>query len=309
MVVAAVEVGCRGLTGAGASASLPMRVFITGAGGQLGHDLEAAFAETHHEVVAADHASCDVTDRDAVMAAICSLRPDAIVHAAAWTAVDACESDPARAFRVNALGSRFVAEAAARVGAAVHYVSTDYVFDGSKDGPYTEWDEPAPRSVYGASKLAGEREVLSIAPAATVIRTSWVCGLHGANMVKTILRLAAEHETLRFVDDQRGHPTFTADLAPAIRRLVVERRTGVFHLTNQGAVSWYEFAREVLAAAGLDPARVVPIATAELDPPRPAPRPANSVLANEAWAASGLALLRDFRAPLAELVAQLRAQR
>ncbi|MCX7621245.1 MAG: dTDP-4-dehydrorhamnose reductase [Acidimicrobiales bacterium] len=284
-----------------------MRVFITGAGGQLGYDLQAAFSGSHHEVIAADHAACDVTDRDAVMAAITSTRPDAVIHAAAWTAVDACESDPDRAFRVNALGSRFVAEAAARIGAAVHYVSTDYVFDGSKRTPYTEWDEPSPRSVYGWSKLAGEREVQAIAPAATIIRTSWVSGRHGNNMVKTILRLAAEHEMLRFVADQRGHPTFTADLAVAIRRLVVERRVGVFHLTNQGAVSWYGFARAVLEAAGLDPDRVQPISTSELDPPRPAPRPANSVLANQAWEASGLPLLRDFREPLAELIHELGA--
>jgi dTDP-4-dehydrorhamnose reductase len=286
-----------------------MRVFLTGAGGQLGHDLIASLAglPSTPDVVATDHASLELSDRDAVLAAVLGTEPDVVIHAAAWTAVDACEGDRDRAFAVNALGSRHVAEAAARVGAPVYYVSTDYVFDGSKDGPYVEWDDTNPQSAYGASKLAGEHEVLARAPGSAVIRTSWVCGEHGGNMVKTILRLAGEHDTLRFVDDQRGHPTFTADLAPAIVRLVLDRRPGVFHLTNQGEVSWFEFAREVLRASGADPERVQPIATADFTPPQPARRPANSVLDNAAWRLSGLPPTRDFREPLAELVAKLGA--
>ncbi len=280
-----------------------MRVLITGAGGQLGAELVAAFtAAGHHEVIGVDHATVDVADRDAVLGAVTSIRPDAVVHPAAWTAVDACESDPDKAFLVNALGTRHVAEGARRVGAPVFYVSTDYVFDGTKPGPYLEWDAPTPRSVYGALEAGGERE---LDPGSTIIRTSWVCGYHGANMVKTILRLAAEHDTLSFVDDQRGHPTFADDLAAMIMRLVVERRPGTFHVTNQGAVSWYEFAREVLLASGQDPERVQPVATADLLPARPAPRPANSVLDNAALRLSGVPLLDDFREPLARLVARL----
>ena len=280
-----------------------MRILVTGAAGQVGTELVAAFgADDHHEVIGVDHATVDVADRDSVLAAITSTRPDAVVHPAAWTAVDACEGDPDRAFRVNALGARHVADGARRVGAPVFYVSTDYVFDGTQPDPYQEWDQPAPASVYGASKLAGERE---LDPGSTVIRTSWVCGYHGGNMVKTILRLAGEHDTLSFVDDQRGHPTFADDLAGMIKRLVVERRPGLFHVTNQGAVSWYELAREVLAAAGLDPERVQPVATADLQPPRPAPRPANSVLDNAALRLSDVPLLDDFRVPLARLVGRL----
>jgi dTDP-4-dehydrorhamnose reductase len=229
------------------------------------------------------------------------------VHAAAWTEVDACEADPDRALAVNGLGTRHVAEAARRVGAHLCYLSTDYVFDGTKPGPYTEWDDPTPRSVYGRSKLAGERE-LGRDPASTVVRLSWVCGRHGANMVKTILRLAGERDRLAFVDDQHGHPTFAADAAGAIRRLVAERRPGLFHVTNQGVVTWYEFARAVLESAGLDPERVRPISTAELDPPRPAPRPANSVLDNLALRLSGLPLLPHYRASLDRLVAELVAR-
>jgi len=280
-----------------------MRVLITGASGQLGSDLVAEFErDAHHEVIAASHGHLDVSDRDAVLGLITTAQPDAVVHPAAWTAVDACEGDPDRAYAVNMLGTRYIAEGARRVGASVLYVSTDYVFDGTKPEPYGEWDDPRPRSVYGRSKLAGERE---LDPGSTVVRTSWVCGYHGANMVKTILRLAAEHDTLSFVDDQRGHPTFTDDLAVAVKRLVVERRPGLFHLTNQGAVSWFEFAREVLRCSGQDPDRVRPISTADLDPPRPAPRPANSVLDNAAWRLAGLPLLDDFRVPLDRLVRRL----
>lgn len=279
-----------------------MRVLVTGAGGQLGHDLVAAFAD--HDVLAFDHAALDVSARDDVLGAVTSSRPDAIVHAAAWTAVDACESDPDHAHAVNALGTRHVAEAARRAGAHVVYVSTDYVFDGEQPEPYDEWDAPNPQSVYGRSKHAGELE-LAGDPDATVMRISWVCGAHGNNMVKTILRLAGEHDTLTFVDDQRGHPTFTPDAAAMARRLVVDRRPGLFHVTNQGAVSWFEFAQAVLSAAGLDPARVEPIATADLQPARPAPRPKNSVLDNAALRLSGIPLLPDFRESLDRLVAQL----
>jgi dTDP-4-dehydrorhamnose reductase len=279
-----------------------MRVLVTGAGGQVGHELEQAFAE--HEVMAASHDRLDVADREAVHAAITSARPDVVLHAAAWTAVDACEGDPDRAYAVNAMGTRHVAEASQRVGAHLCYFSTDYVFDGTKPEPYTEWDQTNPLSVYGQSKLAGEHE-LSAHDQALVVRLSWVCGRHGQNMVKTILRLAGEHERLQFVDDQRGHPTFADDAAAMVRRLVAERRTGVFHVTNQGAVTWCEFARSVLESAGQDPGRVEPIATADLQPPRPAPRPANSVLDNAALRLAGVPLLPHYREPLDRLVAEL----
>jgi dTDP-4-dehydrorhamnose reductase len=278
------------------------RVLVTGAGGQIGREVVDACAGD--DLIAADRATLDVADRDAVLQAITSTAPDVIVHAGAWTAVDACESDPDRALRVNALGTRHVADGARRIGAWVCYLSTDYVFDGTKPEPYVEWDAPNPMSVYGRSKLGGESE---LDHGATIVRTSWVCGRHGSNMVKTILRLAGEHEKLTFVDDQRGQPSFADDLAPMIRRLAVERRPGIFHVTNQGAVSWFEFARAVLEVAGLDPARVRPIPTADLDPPRPAPRPANSVLDNAALRLGGLPLLPHYRQPLERLVRQLRS--
>jgi dTDP-4-dehydrorhamnose reductase len=177
------------------------------------------------------------------------------------------------------------------------------VFDGTKPAPYVEWDEPNPQSVYGRSKLGGEREA---GPDATVLRTSWVCGAHGNNMVKTVLRLAADPDRdLAFVDDQRGCPTFATDLAVAVHSLVSARRPGLFHVTNQGAVSWFGFVREILDGAGLDAGRVRPIATGDLDPPRPAPRPANSVLDNAALRLSGLPLLPDHRDGLRRLLEEL----
>lgn len=283
-----------------------MRILVTGAGGQLGTDLvRRASADGRHEVIAATRGQLDVGDRDIVLAAITGAQPDLIVHAAAWTAVDACESDPDRAFRVNAFGCRNVAEGARRVGAHLVAVSTDYVFDGTKDAPYTEWDPPHPLSVYGASKLAGEEEVLRLVPDATIARTAWVCGVHGSNMVKTVLRLAAGPGPLRFVDDQHGCPTFTDDLAGMLLHLGLGRRPGLFHVTNQGPTTWYGFARDVVAATGDDPDRVQPISTAELNPPRPAHRPANSVLDNAALRLSAIPLLADHHEPLERTVKTL----
>lgn len=280
-----------------------MKIVVTGAAGQLGVELCDSFRRVGHDVVGATHDTLDITDSSAVSAFVDSVRPDWVIHSAAWTAVDACESDPDKAFLVNGDGTANVVAAAATVSARVVYISTDYVFDGTKSGPYVETDEPNPQSVYGASKLAGEH---AMRPNDLIVRVSWVCGYHGANMVKTILRIASTNPTLAFVSDQVGHPTFADDAAEGIRRLVESGRSGIFHLTNQGAVSWYEFAADVLRAAGDDPGRVQPITTAELQPPRPAKRPANSVLDNAALRSAGLALLDDFHVPLKRLVDRLK---
>ena len=301
-----------------------MRILITGANGQLGRDLQDALAgqvpaggrrcdllgpegprpSVRHEVLATDVDTLRVEDRDAVQSVFVRFRPDLVLHGGALTAVDLCETEVDLAFAVNAIGSRNVADAAAQVGAHMVYVSTDYVFDGTSDRPYREWDTPCPTSVYGASKLAGEHECR---PGATIVRTSWLCGAHGANMVVTALRLAAEDGELHFVDDQRGSPTFTADLAPAIVTLGLGRRPGIFHVTNGGATTWWGFVRGVLAESGADPERVLPISTAELDPPLLAPRPAFSVLDNMALRLQGLPALPDWRDGLSRLVGALRA--
>ena len=220
-----------------------------------------------------------------------AFRPDIVLHGGACTAVDACESDPDTAFAVNALGTRHVAEAAAAVGAHLVYISTDYVFDGTLDRPYVEWDQPNPRSVYGRSKLGGELEVRGGGgPSATVVRTAWVSGAHGANMVKTVLRLAEADPDgpLRFVDDQHGCPTFTADLARAVVRLALDRRPG--HLPR------HQPGRDHLVRLRPGhPGRGRPRSRTGWSPsppptsirPGPAPRPANSRLDNAALRLSG----------------------
>jgi dTDP-4-dehydrorhamnose reductase len=309
----------------------PLRVLLTGGNGQLGRDLRDVLAgdvpdggiearpsdrgrilppvaKGTFEVLSTDIDTLDVVDRTAVRAAVDAFRPDIVLHGGAYTAVDACESEPDTAFAVNALGTRNIAEAAAVSGAHLVYISTDYVFDGTSDRPYVEWDPPNPRSVYGRSKLAGELEVHAVAgPSATVVRTAWVSGAHGANMVKTVLRLAQGNPDgpLRFVNDQHGCPTFTADLAQGVVRLALDRRPGTFHVTNQGETTWYGFARATLEAAGSDPDRVEPITTSELVPPRPAERPANSRLDNAALRLSGLPLLPPWTESLARLVGAL----
>lgn len=281
-----------------------MKILITGAGGQLGHELVDAANQAEHEVVGVTRAELDVTDLRAVQQMVAAARPQVVIHAAAWTAVDACEGNATKAMLVNGTATRHVVDAARSVGARVVYISTDYVFDGTKPNPYVETDTPNPQSVYGVSKLAGEQ---ALDPALdSIVRISWACGYHGANMVKTILRLAAEHDTLTFVDDQIGNPTMADDAARMIVHLATEQSGGIWHVTNQGVVSWYGFAGEVLRAAGLDPARVRPIRTCDLVPPRPAPRPANSVLENRALRDAGIAPLDDFHVPLSRLVKRLR---
>jgi len=282
-----------------------MRVVVTGANGQLGREIVDLTDTSSDEIVGLDSATLDITDRDAVHAVIAELRPDVVVNCAAFTAVDACEEHLDQALNVNGHAVRWLAEAVDAVGGHLVHLSTDYVFDGTLNRPYVETDVPNPRSAYGRSKLVGEHEALALGLAGTVVRTSWVCGYHGWNMVKTVLRLLGENKPLAFVDDQVGHPTFAGDLAPAILQLARDRRSGIFHVTNQGAVSWYGLVRAVVEGLGRDPEMVQAIATADLNPPRPAPRPANSVLDNRAWRDAGYTPLRDFHEPLTELLDRL----
>ena len=277
----------------------PFRILVTGAGGQVGS--EVALHLPHHDVIALDRAGCDLADRHSVEQAVAAAAPVAVVNCAAWTDVDGCEADPQRAVLINALGVRHLAAACARAGAHLVHVSTDYVFSGEKDGPYDEWDEPSPRSVYGRSKLGGEIEVARHAGSWAIARTSWVFGRRGRNFVDTIVGRARDGAALRVVDDQRGCPTYAPDLAGALARLAVGRLPGVYHVTNEGACTWHDLAAAAVELAGLDPSVVGTTTTAELS--RPAPRPANSVLSGAAWAAAGLPPLRPWREALAEKLA------
>lgn len=267
-----------------------MRVVITGAQGQLGQAL-LPVCRRLGDAVGVDLPELDLTRPEAV-GALAALAPDWIIHAAAATDVDRCEREPAWAMAVNADGTRHAVEAARRAGAGLVYLSTDYVFDGSKGSPYLEEDPPGPRSAYGRSKLAGEAIVRQEAPRWAIARTAWLYGLQGKNFVKTILAKARAGEALRVVDDQVGSPTYAADLAEALGALVAGGLTGIFHLTNGGSCSWFDFTREILGRSGLAGVSLTPIGSGDLD--RPAPRPAYSVLENRAWRAAGQPPLRPW---------------
>jgi dTDP-4-dehydrorhamnose reductase len=280
-----------------------MRIFITGAGGMLGLDLQAAARTADHDTVAFTRADLDITDAAAVRDAVADAQPDVVIGCAAWTNVDGAESEREAAYAVNATGAGNVAAAAAACGAWTIHVSTDYVFDGTKTTPYLESDPVGPLSEYGRSKLAGERAVAECAPGThTIIRTAWLFGAHGHCFPKTMLRLAAERDELTVVGDQLGSPTFTGHLAAALVGLAEqrERTAGVVHLAASDECSWCDFARAIVAA-GPDAAttRVRAITTAEY--PTPAPRPAYSVLRSE----RGAPVLPSWRDGLASFMTEL----
>jgi dTDP-4-dehydrorhamnose reductase len=256
-------------------------MLITGATGMLGTALTGVCEELGVECHPYSEADLDITDAEAVSAAAALFAAQGgrlIVNAAAYTDVERAEDDEARAFEVNSRGAGNIAEAAARCGLALVHVSTDFVFDGTKVGPYTEEDEPHPLNAYGRSKLAGERSVLEAHHAALIVRTAWVFGPGGSNFPKKILELARPRDELRVVDDEIGSPTFTMDLARGILELCAQDANGVFHLTGSGSCSRFEMAEEVVRAAGLS-TRLVPVSSKTF--PTKAQRPLNSVLSTE----------------------------
>ncbi len=263
-----------------------MRVLITGAGGQLGRALQEAFRSD--DVFPYDHAALDVTDAGAVRRAMGEARPEVAVHAAAWTDTAGCEKDPQRAMAVNAGGSAVVAGACHSAGAAMVYISTNEVFDGTKATPYVEDDEPLPINGYGQSKLEGERRVQAVLDRVIIVRTSWLYGPGRVSFPEKILQAAKERGRLRLVTDEVASPTWTVDLAPAISRLVRKPASGIYHLANGGQCSRLEWAREVLRLAGLDSVTMEPTVQAEFGGPYR--KPALSTLANVRAAALGIEL-------------------
>ena len=275
-----------------------MRILITGGGGMLARTLVRRW--TMHEVHAPTRAELDITRPERIAAALAGFRPDAVVHTAAHTKVDLAESEPERAFALNAHGSAAVAIACHRAGTRLVAISTDYVFAGDAPRPYHEGDAPGPRTVYGASKLAGEQAVRTHCPDHLIARVAWLYGAGGPSFVHTMLRLGAQGGApLRVVADQIGNPTSTDAVADALLHLIAIRAAGTFHLTCQDETSWCGFAEAIMAASGLGRA-VIPCTTAEY--PRPAPRPANSRLAPGALTAYGLPLLPDWRAALQQFL-------
>jgi dTDP-4-dehydrorhamnose reductase len=257
-----------------------MRLLVTGAAGMLGKDLVRAAEAAGHETTGLTREDVDITDLGAIEAAVRDAVPDIVINCAGWTDVDGAEASPEEAHRVNAMGAGNVATAAARTGAWIVQISSDYVFDGNKRSPYVESDRPSPLSSYGNSKLAGEREVVARCPDMhTIARTCWLFGT-GPCFPATIMRLAAERDELTVVDDQVGCPTFTGHLAEALVELIDAHALplGVVHVAAAGSCSWYELAGEVLASAGVR-CELRPVDSADLA--RPARRPAYSVLATE----------------------------
>ncbi|MEU6605293.1 dTDP-4-dehydrorhamnose reductase [Streptomyces shenzhenensis] len=282
-----------------------MRWLITGAGGLLGHEVTAALAAEGTDAVGLDRRAMDVTDPDALAAAFARHRPGLVVNCAAYTAVEAAETDADRAFRVNSEGPRHLAALCARHGARLLHVSTDYVFPGDADSPYPENHPTAPRNVYGRSKRAGERAVLGLLPdRGAVVRTAWLHGEHGRSFVRTMTERARGHGPVDVVADLVGQPTWAADVARSLLALGhAPQASGVFHATNAGRASWYELAREVFQLVGADPDRVRPVLAAAFG--GRAPRPRCTVLGHDRWQEAGIPAPRHWRDALAEAMGRI----
>jgi dTDP-4-dehydrorhamnose reductase len=294
---------------------MPLALLVPGGTGQLGRELVAR-APADSAVRAPGSAELDITNAGAVVEAVKTLaaaalsadRSPVVVNAAAYTAVDAAETDATRAFAINADGPRLLAAACSAHQVPLVHVSTDYVFPGDADRPYRTGDPLGPRSVYGVTKAAGEEAVLGSGARAWVVRTAWVYGAHGGNFVKTMAKLAASRDTVSVVDDQRGSPTWTGDLADGLLELAGRVVTAaapaeaVLHATGGGSTTWYEYAGAVYEELGLDPARVRPCKSDEF--PKPAARPSYSVLSGEEWREVGLTPLRPWREALAAAFAE-----
>ncbi|WP_410515268.1 dTDP-4-dehydrorhamnose reductase [Paenibacillus sp. BR2-3] len=286
-----------------------MRVLVTGAAGQLGQDVVLLLQQEGHTVLGCDRQEMDITNLDQCIEVIGRFKPDTVIHCAAHTAVDAAESDLDAAYLINATGTRNVALASEKAGSKLVYISTDYVFDGMGTLPYHEYDNTDPKSIYGKSKRAGEILTQSLSSKYFIVRTSWVYGKYGNNFVKTMLKLGQEKPMLQVVDDQKGSPTYTVDLARFLLELIQTEKYGLYHASNSGACTWYEFTGAIFAEAqdilGLNfTAKLEPCDTEQF--PRPAPRPRNSVLEHLAIRTNGFKDIRHWREGLRDFLLELK---
>ncbi|PWW31928.1 dTDP-4-dehydrorhamnose reductase [Cytobacillus oceanisediminis] len=277
-----------------------MEILITGAHGQLGTALERRLCQTH-SIVSLSKNDLDITNKEKAEKIILHFKPEIIIHAAAFTEVDQCEINIHKAFDVNGLGALNIAQAANKVKARMFYISSDYVFDGSKHSPYNEEDTPNPQSIYGMSKWVGEKLVLKNNNG-TVIRTSWLYGLDGKNFVKTILNMAKKNTEIKVVNDQIGSPTYVKDLAETIIHLF-DKKNGIYHVSNTGSCSWYEFAKTIFELAGFNPNLVLPTTTEHYE--ALAPRPRYSVLGHKALLREDIKALRPWKEALNEFIQEV----
>ncbi|WP_123042237.1 dTDP-4-dehydrorhamnose reductase [Cohnella candidum] len=273
-------------------------VVVTGAGGQLGQEL-VSLRRPGVTFIGLDREQLDITDSSSCRQVMERINPDAVIHAAAYTAVDLAESEPEKAYLINVTGTRNMAEATESVGAKFCYVSTDYVFDGRGKQPYGEDDRTGPQTVYGRTKLEGEQAALAACSRTFVVRTSWVYGKYGANFVHTMLKLAETRPSLTVVNDQTGSPTYTLDLARFLTDLVLTELYGVYHASNSGTCTWFQFAQAIFEESGKS-VQVLPCTTQEF--PRPAPRPAYSVLGHDAMERAGFEPMRHWRQALRDFL-------
>lgn len=272
-----------------------MKILITGAYGMLGSDLREVLK--NFELIVTGSKDLDITDEEKVIEFICDNSPDLVINAAAYTAVDDCETNYDDAYAVNAVGPKNLAIACSKQDIPLVHISTDYVFDGTKRTPLIETDKLGPQSAYGKTKLAGEKFIQENTEKYFILRTAWLYGLHGNNFVKTMLALAEDHDEITVVNDQIGSPTYSFDLAIAITNLLNSDKYGIYHVTNEGECSWCEFAKRIFELSNVD-VKVIPVSTEEF--PRPAPRPHYSVLSNKKWNSSGFVPMRDYKEALAE---------
>lgn len=274
-----------------------MKVLVTGAAGQLGTDLVALLNNTNHDVLPCNRDEMDITDLDQCKKVIFEFQPEVIIHCAAYTAVDMAESDVDGAYTINAVGTRNIALTAEVVNAKLIYISTDYVFDGTNCEAYHEYDNTNPQTIYGKSKRAGEILVQSLSSKYFIVRTSWAYGLYGNNFVKTMLQLGQEKRNLKVVNDQKGSPTYAVDLANFLMKLMLSEKYGIYHASNSGNCTWYEFAQAIFEDAtnlGINiMANLEPCSTDEF--PRPAQRPRNSVMEYLSIRTNGFEALRPWR--------------
>ncbi|MEX1029308.1 MAG: dTDP-4-dehydrorhamnose reductase [Paenibacillaceae bacterium] len=281
-----------------------MKVIVTGASGLLGTELVNVL-EQRHEVFGMDHHQLDITNYNMCEQLISSIQPDVIIHCAAYTSVDLAETEQDQAYLVNANGTRNIALIAENIGAKLCYISTDYVFDGSHTTPYTEHDQTNPRSIYGKTKRDGELFIQTICSNYYIVRTSWMFGLHGNNFVKTMLNLAQDRDIIQVVEDQYGSPTYSLDLSYFLLQLIETDKYGIYHVTNGGSCSWYEFATAIFEESN-KLTRVESCSTTDF--PRPAPRPQYSVLDNMSIRANGFTQLRHWREALIDFLQELKVR-
>ncbi len=275
-----------------------MKIAVTGSGGMLGHDIKKVFSDV--ELAALTRRDFDITDLDSAFSSIKEIKPDYLIHSAAYTDVDGSEHDPEKAYLINGIGTRNVTMACEEIKCPVIYISSDYVFDGTKRAPYDEWDIPNPINKYGLSKLMGEGFVSSLTNRFYIARTSWLYGRNGRNFVDTIVKLISEKDEIDVVDDQVGSPTYTYDLALKLKE-IVGRGYGTYHVTNSSHCSWYEFAVEIVRLKG-GKTRVKPTTSDKFK--RPAKRPAFSALGNTMLRLEGLNELRHWKEALREYLSQ-----